>query len=221
LRVLRLESAGLPSSLLDKLKAGTVLRKAAIAYDIIVSSVAQLAQCGPPLQAVSCIMAALVAALLPTAAAQASTPAAVDTLPVNCSAALWHGLPLAKQHTPPEAFHPGSREYYQEWTLKHVLPPFFCCIATAALLAFLIWRALRLATCVRCLQGPRLRGKPALAQLSGRSVRWARFAVPLLALAVAGSAGFAFSTIQPSIEPTAVAVFEETMVGDACRNCLE
>lgn len=162
----------------------------------------------------------VLAALL--AAAPMAAAAAVETTPLSCQSPLWSSLPLAKQRTPADEYDPSSTDYYQDWTLKHVLPPFiFCCLAAALLLAFLLWRLARLATCVRCIRSPRLRGKPAMQLLSARGMRWLRAAVPLLALGMVGGAGYGFSTIQPSIEPAGVAVYEQTKVGLASRHPAE
>jgi hypothetical protein len=160
----------------------------------------------PSAQAALALVAAAAGLLVPLAAA-------IETVPVDCQAPLWANLPLAKQHTPADDYNPSSLDYYHDWMLKHVLPPFvFSCIAAALLLAFLLWRLARLAACTRCLRGPRLRGAAAGKLLAARSTRWLRAAVLLLAVAVVAGAGYGFSTIQPHLQPAGVAVYDDTKV---------
>jgi hypothetical protein len=139
--------------------------------------------------------------------------AAAETVQMECQSPLWAGLPLAKQQPSAEEYDPSSMTYYKDWTLKHILPPFvLCCIAAALLLSFLLWRLAKLATCMRCMRSPELRGKPAHDLLAARSTRWLRAVVPLLAAGVIAGAGFGFSTIEPGIEPSGVSVYEQTQV---------
>ncbi|KAL4855091.1 Mitochondrial metalloendopeptidase OMA1 [Chlorella vulgaris] len=150
------------------------------------------------------------AAALLLAAAQGLLTAA-ETVQMECQSLLWAGLPLAKQQPSAEEYDPSAMTYYKDWTLKHVLPPFvLCCITAALLLSFLLWRLAKLATCMRCMRSPELRGKPAHDLLAARSTRWLRAAVPLLAAGVIAGAGFGFSTIEPGIEPAGVSVYEQT-----------
>lgn len=153
------------------------------------------------------------AALVLAAAVVVRVAGATETVPVDCQAPLWANLPLAKQHTPSDEYDPTSFDYYHDWALKHVLPPFvFCCVAAALLLAFLLWRLARLIACTQCLRGPRLRGAAAGKLLGARGTRWLRATVLLLSAAVAAGAGYGFSTIQPHLEPAGVAVYDDSKV---------
>ena len=170
-------------------------------------------------QAPPLLLAPLLLALLPPppAAAQAAPaaepqPASVDA--GSCQSGVWHGLPLATSATPAEEYHPTSWDYYQDWALRSVLPPFvLACTAAALLLAFALWRAIKLASCVRCIRGPRHRAKAAADILGARRHRALQAAVALLAAGVVAGAGYGFSTIQPGLEPRGVRVYEGVKVG--------
>lgn len=162
--------------------------------------------------AVQVVRSQVTAAALLLAAAHGLV-AAAETVHMECQSPLWAGLPLAKQQPSAEEYDPSSVTYYKDWALKHILPPFvLCCITAALLLSFLLWRLAKLATCMRCMRSPELRGKPAHDLLAARSTRWLRAVVPLLAAGVIAGAGYGFSTIEPGIEPSGVSVYEQTQV---------
>ena len=97
--------------------------------------------------------------------------------------------------------------------LKHVLPPFvFSCIAAALLLAFALWRAIKLCTCARCIRGPQRRARAAADTLGARRHRLLQAGVGLLACGVVAGAGYGLSTIQPGLQPRGVDVFEQAKV---------
>ena len=161
------------------------------------------------------LRAPLLACLALLAAATAAT--AAETVDVgHCQATLWSSLPLAKQNTPTKEFIPNSQDYHKEWTLKHVLPPaVFCAISAALLVALLLWRLAKFATCVRCLRGPRHCSRAAGELLGARSMRWLKAAVVVLAVGMIAGAGFGFSTIHPKLEPAGIAVYDRAKVGQA------
>lgn len=101
----------------------------------------------------------------------------------------------------------------QDWALKSILPPFvLACFAAALLLAFALWRLLKLATCVRCIRGPRHRSKAAADILAARTHRWLQVIVALLACGMVAGAGYGFSTIHPTLESRGVGVYEQAKV---------
>ncbi|KAI7837040.1 hypothetical protein COHA_009117 [Chlorella ohadii] len=152
------------------------------------------------------LLGLLVAALAAPAAAQAAETVSMD----SCQDALWSGLPLAKQQTPSDSYNPTSYDYYHDWVLKHVLPPFvFSCITAALLLAFALWRAIKLCRCVRCIRGPQRRARAAADTLGARRHRILQAGVCVLACGVVAGAGYGLSTIQPELQPRGVGVFEQ------------
>ncbi len=103
-----------------------------------------------------------------------------------------------------------SYDYYHDWVLKHILPPFvFSCITAALLLAFTLWRAIKLCRCVRCIRGPQRRARAAADTLGARRHRILQAAVCVLACGVVAGAGYGLSTIQPGLQPRGVGVFEQ------------
>lgn len=94
-----------------------------------------------------------------------------------------------------------------------MLPPFvFSCIVAALLLAFALWRAIKLCTCVRCIRGPQRRARAAADTLGARRHRLLQAGVGLLACGMVAGAGYGLSTIQPGLQPRGVDVFEQAKV---------
>ncbi len=137
-------------------------------------------------------------------------------VPLTCQSAVWSSLPLASA-VPASQYDPSSRAYYSDVVLPNALPAFvFACLSAALLLGLLTWRAVRACACTACLRGPRLRGKTAVDLLATRRTRWLRWCIPVLAAGVVAGAGFGFSTIEPSLLPSGVGVYEQAEVGPLC-----
>lgn len=131
------------------------------------------------------------------------------SLPSHPAPTLLPPPPLPHSPTPPLQ----SYAYYHDWALKHILPPFvFACIAAALLLAFLLWRTIKLCTCVRCIRGPQRRARAAADTLAARRHRLLQAGVCLLACGVVAGAGYGLSTVQPGLQPRGVDVFEQAKV---------